>query len=198
MSQIALPDWDRELFVYLNSKNAGWLDPVMILLSTYTAWTVLCVLVMFLMVYKDRVQGKIAALFLVVGIGLNLLLNTFVKLLIMRPRPGNEDLLTGVINQLEAVGESYSFFSAHSLSSVCLATFTTLYFKNKLYGIAIFAWALAVAYSRIYVGKHYPLDVLVGILFGLLTGWLSYWVYRRYNRPSMLPEEKRQTEAGSF
>jgi len=198
MSRISFPDWDRELFVYLNSKNADWLDPVMILLSTYAAWTVLCILVIILMIYKDRLQGKIASLFLVLGIGLNLLLNTLVKLLIMRPRPGNEDLLKDIINQLEEVGRSYSFFSAHSSSSICLATFTTLYFKNKLYGIAIFAWALAVAYSRIYVGKHYPLDVVVGILFGLLVGWLAYRAYRRYSLPASLPEEEKQSEVDPF
>ncbi|MCC8094860.1 MAG: phosphatase PAP2 family protein, partial [Tannerellaceae bacterium] len=81
---------------------------------------------------------------------------------------------------LEETWTSYSFFSGHSSNSFCLAVFTTLYFRNKIYGIAIFAWALAVAYSRIYVGKHYPLDVIVGILFGFLTGWLYYWFYKKY------------------
>lgn len=180
MIQLSFPDWDRELFIYLNSKNADWLDPVMILLSTYAAWFFLCFMVILLMLYKNRQQGKTGALFLVGGLVVNTILNMLIKLVFVRPRPGHEDLLKEWINLLEDTGTSYSFFSGHSSNSICLAVFTTLYFRNKIYGIAIFAWALAVAYSRIYVGKHYPLDVIVGILFGLLTGWAAYWFYRKY------------------
>ncbi|MCD7976616.1 MAG: hypothetical protein LUG51_05480 [Tannerellaceae bacterium] len=63
MIQLSFPDWDRELFIYLNSKNADWLDPVMILLSTYAAWFFLCFMVILLMLYKNRQQGKTGALF---------------------------------------------------------------------------------------------------------------------------------------
>ncbi len=180
MFDINFPEWDRELFLFLNSKNIPWLDPIMVVLSSYTAWIVVCIVVLGIMIYKDRGRGKVAGIFLIIGVAAALILNNIIKLFIMRPRPGNEDLLQGLFNQLEEAGISYSFFSAHSSSSLCLATFTALYFKNKIYTFAIYAWALAVAYSRIYVGKHYPLDVLVGILFGLLMGWISYKLYSRY------------------
>ncbi len=179
MFTLHFPDWDTELFVYLNSKHHPWLDPVMMLLSTYTAWSILCLLVVLFMIYKDRIQGKIAALYLVGGIVVNLVLNTAVKWMFMRPRPGHEEDLLAYFRQLEEAGNGYSFFSSHSSTSICLAVFTTLYFRNKLYGIAIFIWALAVAYSRIYVGKHYPLDVMLGIIFGLFTGWMAYRFYLR-------------------
>jgi len=173
------PEWDKELFVFLNSKNIPWLDSVMTFLSSYITWGVIALLVVLAVAFSDRKKGKVAALFLVLGVGITLLLNNIIKLIIMRPRPGHEDILKEFINQLEDVGNSYSFFSAHSSSSFCLAMFSLLYFKNKIYGIIIFAWAMAVAYSRIYVGKHYPLDVFVGILFGLLTGWLAYRIYKK-------------------
>jgi len=188
MFDVSFPDWDRELFIYLNSKNVDWLDPVMVLLSTYTAWFFLCIMVIALMIYKNRKEGKIGALFLVGGLVINTISNLLIKMLFMRPRPGNEDLIREFINQLEEAGTSYSFFSGHSSNSICLAVFTTLYFRNKIYGIAIFAWAIAVAYSRIYVGKHYPLDVMVGILFGLFTGWMAYWFYKKYKDISTAPE----------
>lgn len=180
MFDFDFPDWDQELFMYLNSKNTPWLDPVMMLLSTYTAWFTLCILAIIYMIYKSHKEGVKGALFLAGGLIINTVSNLVVKYMFMRPRPGQEDLLKDLIRQLEDPGSSYSFFSAHSSNSFCLAVFTTLWFKNKIYGIAIFAWALAVAYSRIYVGKHYPLDVVVGILFGLLTGYISYWLYSRY------------------
>jgi len=179
LENMNFPDWDRELFVFLNSKNVPWLDGVMVFLSSHLTWIVICLVVFLIMFFKDRAKGRLAALFLVLGVGSALIINNLVKLIIMRPRPGNEDLIKDFINQLEAAGASYSFFSAHSSSSFCLATFSALYFRNKLYGFAIFAWAIAVAYSRIYVGKHYPLDILVGTLFGILIGWLTYWAYKK-------------------
>lgn len=174
------PEWDKELFVYLNSKHVAWLDSVMILLSSYAAWIVVCLAIVLAVYFKDRVKGKIAVLFLVAGILFNLLANNLIKQIFMRPWPGHEELLMGLINLLERVGNSYSFFSAHSSTSICLVMFSTLYLRNKIYGILAFVWAMAVAYSRIYVGKHYPLDVIVGILFGLLTGWLTYYLLRSY------------------
>lgn len=173
------PDWDRELFVFLNSKNVPWLDGIMIFLSSHTTWAIVCLVVVIIMLFRDRINGKQASLSLIVGVAGTLLLNNIVKFIIMRPRPGHEDLLKDFINQLEEVGRSYSFFSAHSSSSFCLATFSTLYFRNKIYGIVLFAWAMAVAYSRIYVGKHYPLDILVGTLFGILMGAITYWYYNK-------------------
>lgn len=173
------PDWDRELFVFLNSKHIPWLDEVMTWFSSYLAWGVVALTIVLVMVLRDRTRGKRAALYLVLSVGLTLFLNNLVKWMIMRPRPGHEELLKELINQLEDPGKSYSFFSAHSSSSFCLAMFTALYFRNKIYTVAIFAWSMAVAYSRIYVGKHYPLDVAVGILFGLLMGWGGYRLYQR-------------------
>lgn len=180
MLQITFPQWDRDLFLYLNSKNTSWLDPIMYLISTYTLWLLICGAIIVFMVYRDRVWGKRAAVFMLFGIVVNSVTNNIIKLLIMRPRPINQPDLKDILHQLGDPDNHYSFFSAHSSNSICLALFTTLYFRNKYYGIVIFAWAMAVAYSRIYVGMHYPLDIVCGILFGLFTGWFSDWFYQRY------------------
>ncbi|MDU1903506.1 MAG: phosphatase PAP2 family protein [Dysgonomonas sp.] len=180
--QISFPEWDRELFMYLNSKNVEWLNPVMSFLSAYISWALVCLGIILFIIYKDRMKGTAASFFLLLGVGINSLVNNLIKVMFMRPRPGNEPLLDEIIHQLEDAGTSYSFFSAHSSNSICLALFTTLYFRNKYYGIFIFAWAFTVAYSRIYVGKHYPLDVICGILFGFFTGWFGFWLYKNYDK----------------
>lgn len=180
MLQITFPKWDQDLFLYLNSKHNPALDPFMHLISTYTFWAIVCLCIMGYMIYKDRTWGYRAAIFMLFGIGLNSLINTIVKMLVMRPRPYQEPHLQDFIHQLGGSDNHYSFFSAHASNSICLALFSTLYFKNKYYGIAIFAWAIAIAYSRIYIGKHYPLDIVCGIFFGLLTGWVADWIYKKY------------------
>lgn len=176
------PDWDRDLFIYLNSKHTSWLDPIMYFLSNYTFWIVSCLIVMLCMIYVNRSTGKVAALFIFVSVGLNFLINRIVKIFVMRPRPGADPFLHDIAWQLETIGASTSFFSGHASCSFSLALFSCLYFKNKYFTIIIFMWAIVVSYSRIYVGKHYPLDIMVGIVFGLITGYIAYWLFNTYYR----------------
>lgn len=188
--QFDFPEWDKDLFLLLNSKHHPYLDFPMYAISTYLFWVLTCAALIIFMIYRNRQWGKWAALFMLLGVGVNSLVNNVLKVIVMRPRPGNNPLISDFIHQLEDSGTSYSFFSAHSSNSVCLALFTALYFRNKYYSYSVFIWAIAIAYSRIYVGKHYPLDVFVGLAFGVLTGWMSYWSYRRfYDKKSQLQHD---------
>lgn len=174
------PEWDRDLFLYLNSKHTPLLDFPMFAISSYAFWAICCVAVVVFMIYKNRAWGKWAALFMMGGVAVNSIVNNVLKVIVMRPRPGHDPIIRELMHQLEDPGTNYSFFSAHSSNSVCLALFSALYFKNKYYSFVAFLWTIFIAYSRIYVGKHYPLDVICGLLFGLLTGYLSYWTYKRF------------------
>lgn len=180
MQTITFPDWDRDLFVTLNAKHVAWLDPIMYFLSDYTFWILTCISILGYMVYYNRTTGKYAALFIFVSLILNFLINRIVKFFVMRPRPGEDPFIQDIVWQLETVGATTSFFSGHASCSFSLALFGSLYFKNKYFTILIFVWAIIVSYSRIYVGKHYPLDILVGMFFGLVTGWISFQLYKFY------------------
>ncbi|MDH6342462.1 undecaprenyl-diphosphatase [Parabacteroides sp. PFB2-12] len=180
MFEFNFPQWDRDLFLYLNDKHLPWLDPVMLFFSNQWIWTLVCLAVFLFIFFGRKGQGRRASFFFAGGVLTTLVVNNLLKLVFMRPRPGHEILLKDIMHQLEEMGRSFSFFSSHSASSMCVAMFSALYFKNIYYRVAIFLWATIVAYSRIYVGKHYPLDVFVGILFGLLMGYLAYWTYRKY------------------
>ena len=177
MLTVTFPQWDQDLFLYLNGKNYGWLDPVMYAISSHIAWALICLIVIGVLVYKNRYWGIRASVFLVCGLATNSIVNNIVKYIVQRPRPANA--LPGV-HQLGGVDLSYSFFSAHTSNSICLALFATLYFRHKHYGLLIFLWAMVVAYSRVYLGRHYPLDIICGLLFGIITGSMSYWLYKRY------------------
>lgn len=93
-----------------------------------------------------------------------------------RPRPCGED---GLINQMRFIAVrcgKYGFFSGHSSNSMAAAVFAGLmlrpYYKNLIF-ILLF-WSAVVAYSRIYVGVHYPLDIFCGLAFGAISGFLFY------------------------
>lgn len=190
MVDITFPQWDKDLFVYLNNKHISWLDPIMYAISTYTFWGLTCLAIIIYILYINRYKryaGLRVVSFLLLGLVMNSVTNNLIKLIIKRPRPGSDPTISDAIRQLEDIGSTSSFFSAHSSNSICLALFSALYFRNKYYGIVAFAWAMAVAYSRIYVGKHYPLDIICGIMFGFITGWFSYWLYKRYCEKKGIP-----------
>ncbi|MCD8080621.1 MAG: hypothetical protein LUF04_09525 [Bacteroides sp.] len=87
MFVIHFPDWDRDMFLYLNQKNHPLLDPLMILFSNQTVWILVLIAVILFIVYRKPQEGAAASLFLIGGILVNSILNQIVKFLIMRPVP---------------------------------------------------------------------------------------------------------------
>lgn len=160
----------------------------MAIISSYTFWVSFFLIVAFFLIRNDKYWGVRASFFLLLGIGVNSLINNILKVIILRPRPGNNESIKDLVHLLEKADASYSFFSAHSSNSFCLAMFVALYFKNTYLRISLFVWATVVAYSRIYVGRHYPLDVIVGICFGLMSGYVCYRFYAKYKRKKLLPD----------
>ena len=77
------------------------------------------------------------------------------------------------------IGGRYGFVSSHAANSFAVALFTSLLFRRRLYTWTIFLWATANVYTRIYLGVHYPLDILGGAIVGLACGWLSFYVMQR-------------------
>lgn len=181
-------DYDKELFLYLNSKHAEWLDPIMLVLSSFTSWILVCVVIICLMIYKGGKWRFTAPLALLLTIGVNAALNNFVKFLVERPRPIHVEAWQGIIYAIEEYERSYSFYSGHSSNSFAMAVFALLYFRNKAFTCIAILWATAVAYSRIYLGKHYPIDIATGIICGVVVGMFCYKLFERYQRKKLKPE----------
>jgi len=77
-------------------------------------------------------------------------------------------------------GGMYGFASSHAANTFALATFLTLTFRNILKGFGwLYLWAMLVSYTRLYLGVHYPLDLLVGAMVGVLSGWLAWFVIKK-------------------
>jgi undecaprenyl-diphosphatase len=109
---------------------------------------------------------------------------------VMRFRPSHEPALSGLVHLVEDNhgnlyrGGKFGFVSSHAANSFALAIFITLFFKVRWVSIAMFIWAAIVSYSRIYLGVHYPLDIMGGALVGIASGVLIYyveqWVHSKY------------------
>lgn len=170
-----LLEFDKKAFVAINSgmENSffDWLCPI---LRTQEIWYPFYAIVIYFLIKKykkDSIKIILAAVLLIVAsdqFSSNLIKNTF-----MRIRPCSEPTLVGHVRHLVESCRGYSFISAHATNHFAIALFFAFYFKNTskyISPIAIF-WASSIAFSQVYVGVHYPLDVLVGALVGVLFGF---------------------------
>ncbi|NDV78051.1 phosphatase PAP2 family protein [Dysgonomonas sp. 511] len=173
-------EWDKELFLFLNGKHTDWLDPVMLVLSSYWNWIVVCLIIIVMIFFKGRVKNILATLFFLFSVGVSAFITNLVKFIVQRPRPIHS-YWDSAIHAIEKDSDSYSFFSSHSATAFAMSVFFLLFYRvNKVYGWIALVWATLVAYSRIYVAKHYPLDVICGIICGVVIGVAGYKVFAHY------------------
>lgn len=165
---------DHELFLAINSNHSPYLDRFMVIISSKILWTVVLLLVGFI-IYRNR-KRIIDVIFYFLSVFTAMGITYIVKFFVLRPRPIHIEAWEGKIHAIGSYSEEhYSFFSSHASSSFAIAIFAFLILKTqRLYGIIAIIWAALVSYSRIYIGKHFPGDVMVGILVGSFVAYLSY------------------------
>jgi undecaprenyl-diphosphatase len=101
-----------------------------------------------------------------------------IKPLVARPRPLNDLATKYVVDTVYGVSSNqFSFFSAHAANTFALATFMALLVRSGILNFGLFVWAAINAYTRLYLGMHYPSDILVGTLWGMISGAIAYFVY---------------------
>lgn len=171
---------DKQLFLYLNSFHTDWLDPVMLQI-TYTQFWVPLYLFLIYLIFKYY-SNK--AWIILAGVGVAILLSDQITSSLMKPlfarfRPSHEPSLQGMVHHVnEYKGGLYGFASSHAANTFATALFIWLLFKTKYRWIAVlFIWATVVSYTRVYLGVHYPGDIVIGSLIGLLCGWVGYRFY---------------------
>lgn len=186
-------DWiqhiDHSLILLINHANTPFLDQVMWIVSGKLTWFPLYLL-LFILVYR-KYSLKAAIWFTVFGllaVGFCDAVTTYgVKYNVMRLRPSHNPVLTAQLHYyaIDAhnlyKGGSYGFFSGHAANSMTIALFFILQLRNyyKYIFIPLIFWVLLVCYSRMYLGVHYPTDILCGLLWGTCVALLFHWIYRK-------------------
>lgn len=174
-----IQELDRNLFLFLNSLNSPSFDIIMSTISARLPWVPLY-LFMLWMFFRDR--GRLAiviALFAIAAITISdqVSVHAF-KDVFERLRPCREPDLKDLVHTINGkCGGLYGFVSSHATNVFNLAVFTSLLLRRRWYTISILVWASVVSYSRIYVGVHYPGDILGGAILGALIGYLIWYAY---------------------
>ncbi len=187
---------DRSILITVNGWGSPFMDSIMLFLSSIPVWIPLYVLIAILFFlpkwygrnsYVNITRGvaKIPNwVFGVLGIaaigicfGLNDQVSVFIKNSVQRLRPSQDQSLESIVRLLEGKGSLYGFVSSHAANTFGLAVITSLIFKRLWYSIIMIIWATLISFSRIYLAKHYPLDVICGAILGIIIAVCVYYLW---------------------
>jgi undecaprenyl-diphosphatase len=187
---------DEELFLFLNGLHAPWLDQPVFLISKTILWIPLYALLLYV-IYKE--YGNESWIILI-GLALTITLSDQITTSLMKPffarlRPSHNPELEGVIHFVNDYrGSRFGFASSHAANTFGTATFLYLLLHSRIRGIfVLFFWAALVSYTRIYLGVHYPGDLIAGAVVGALCSLVMFrltlyllkkWRSSRANRVS--------------
>lgn len=168
---------DQQWFFLINGKlRHAWLDLILPHFRERDFWIPLYVVVLGLIVWKYRLK----TLWILPGIGLTILLADRISAGLIKPffarlRPCNDPEISEMVNLMVDCGSGYSFVSSHAANHFALAVFFIHLFLKRSNSfwlhLGFFVWAASIAYSQIYVGVHYPMDVFFGALLGTAVGY---------------------------
>jgi undecaprenyl-diphosphatase len=186
---------DRDLFLYLNSKHSDGLDLAMYLISRTATWTPLYLGITGFIWLKLKKRSFI----LLIGIAILITLadrisSGIFKPSFARPRPCHEEALKGQVFIYDGkCGGRFGFVSSHAANSFAVAFLLIMvYSRQHKWTWLLLIWAFVVSYSRIYLGVHYPGDIIGGALLGILLSVIVYMFYNRIKDSQFLNQPRKQ------
>ncbi len=185
---------DTEILLAINGWHAPWADTLMWIISAKTTWIPLYLLLIGLLIWRYRkpaptavkwLQHVPACVVMIVLIALavgaaDFIASGILKDLVARPRPTRVPELEGVLHLVNDYRSGqYGFVSSHAANTMAVALLFSLIWRNKIATCGLMLWVAANCYSRMYLGVHYPTDILGGLMVGSLVAVVAFWLLRR-------------------
>ena len=178
---------DQNIFLFLNGLHSAWADMFFYWVSNRFIWIPFYAVLAFFMIKKWRKKSILIFIALTLCIFLTDQSCNLIKRSVQRPRPSHEPALCEQVHLVAMPdgtlykGGPYGFPSSHAANSLALALFVIFYLseKRKWIIISMLCWVLLLSYSRIYLGVHYPSDIMVGWIIGAFWAFLCRWGIQR-------------------
>ncbi len=167
-------EFDKELFLYLNSFHTSFWDTIMLMITRKETWVPLYLIIVYFFIKNYRSKSVLVILFLALTVVASDQISVLIKESVQRLRPVYEPSIEHLVHNVFRKGGLHGFVSSHAANMFAIFGFTSLIFKNRRYLFLMLFWALAISYSRIYAGVHYPLDILGGATLGWLIAFAMY------------------------
>ena len=173
-------EWDREALIFLNGLGIEQYDGFWTFVTQISNWIPFYIFLFYLIFrFHPAKKGFIISITVLALLGFVLLATDLTKEWVERIRPNNDSEINHLLRVLRSPS-SFSFFSGHAATSVSMTTLIVIFLRKRSKWVwLLFIWPVVFSLSRIYVGVHYPVDILVGILAGLLSASLFYYLYKR-------------------
>jgi undecaprenyl-diphosphatase len=178
---------DQHLLLFLNSLNSPFWDQVMYNISGRAIWIPLYLAILIALGIRYKRKFLVLILMIIIAITLSDQGSVLFKNSFQRLRPCHEPALEGLVHLVkDRCGGSFGFVSSHASNAFTVAVFSLSLIRRRWVTYCLIFWALVVGYSRIYLGVHYPGDVICGSLLGAVIGWGVYKLYELIDR-KLLP-----------
>ena len=182
----AIIEMDKQLLLDWNGSSSLFLDGLVKTLTTATTWIPLYIALLYLVIKNNDSVKKVLMIAACAGVCVFLagsLDDMIVKPMVGRWRPARDTeigMLVDVVNGYR--GGRFGFFSAHASNTFSIAVFFCWLIRSRILSVAMILWSLVNCWTRVYLGVHYPGDILCGLLWGTIVGTLVYYVHYRLSR----------------
>lgn len=174
----ALNLFDTNLLMALNGLHNLFFDKFMFAFTQIYVWIPFYISVIYIIVKQKKTEPLWLILALVLCVVLSDQLSSgVIKNMVQRLRPSHEPSIQGLLHIVnEYRGGKYGFVSSHAANTFSFAILSSIILRKKEYIIAVFTWAIVNCYTRIYLGVHYPFDILGGMLVGVFCALIIYYL----------------------
>jgi len=169
---------DVNILYWVNSHHSNFLDQVMVFASGKLTWVVFYLFLLFLIIKKYKYKAVLAVLFIAIAITLSdqasvrLFKNVFLRL-----RPCHQPDVMENLRMIIGCGGRYGFVSSHAANSFALVAFIILLLQKRWVSMMMIIWGTLIIYSRVYLGVHYPSDVIAGSMVGIIAGGIAFGLF---------------------
>jgi undecaprenyl-diphosphatase len=184
---------DQQLLHSMNGSDSLFLDGMMRTISSGYTWIPLYLALLYIVIRNNENMNQImliigcSAICLVLSEGVA---DGIAKPLVERLRPTYDPMIRGSVDIVDGITgpQPYGFFSAHAANTFGIALLFILIVRSRILSVTLVIWSLLNGYSRIYLGVHYPGDVICGLLWGSVSAIIAYIVYWRVHRKIASPD----------